>query len=82
MSENDLKREITLAINLLRNESKLRISLEQFLSFITTYKAAFDCYSLPVTSASCESNVSKMKLEKIFPRNSMTSEKLGNIDIL
>jgi len=44
MSENDLKREITLAINLLRKESKLRISLQQFLSFITTYKAAFDCY--------------------------------------
>jgi len=28
---------------LLQKESKLRISLEKFLSFITTYKAAFDC---------------------------------------
>jgi len=40
-SENDLKREITLAKNLLRKESKLRISLEQFSSFIAT-KATFD----------------------------------------
>jgi len=29
-SENDLKREITMAKNLLRTESKLSISLEQF----------------------------------------------------
>jgi len=28
ISENDLKREVTLANNLLRKESKLRISLE------------------------------------------------------
>jgi len=33
-SENDLKHEITLAKNL--KESKLRLSLEQFLSFMTT----------------------------------------------
>ena len=33
ISENDLKRKITLANNLLRKESKLRISLERFLSF-------------------------------------------------
>ena len=38
--------------------------------------------SLLVTSASCERNFSKMKLAKTFPRNSMTSERLGNIDIL
>jgi len=43
-SENDLKREITLAKNLLWQESKLPISLETFLSFIATWKAAFDCY--------------------------------------
>jgi len=35
-SENDLKYEITLAKKLLRKESKLPISLEQFLSFIAT----------------------------------------------
>jgi len=35
-SENDLKREITLAKTLLRKESKLRISLEQFLLFVDT----------------------------------------------
>jgi len=35
-SENDLKRKITLANNLLRKESKLCISLEQFLTFMTT----------------------------------------------
>jgi len=39
--ENDY--EITLAKNLLRKESKLPISLEQFLSFIATLKAAFIC---------------------------------------
>ena len=35
-SENDLKREITLAKNLLRKEPKLPISLEQFFSLIPT----------------------------------------------
>ena len=43
-SENDSKREITSARNLLRKESKLPISLEKFLSFITTKKAALNCY--------------------------------------
>jgi len=38
--------------------------------------------ALPVTSASCEKCFSKMKLVKTFPRNSMTSERLGNIDLL
>jgi len=44
ISENDLKYEITLAKNLLRKASKLPISLEQFISFIATEKAAFGCY--------------------------------------
>ena len=35
-SENDLKYEITLSMNLLRKASKLLISLEQFLSFTAT----------------------------------------------
>jgi len=35
-SENDLKYEITLANNFFWKESKLPISLEQFLSFIAT----------------------------------------------
>jgi len=42
--ENYSKHEITLAKNLLRKESKVPMSLEQFVSFIATYKAAFDCY--------------------------------------
>jgi len=33
-----------MANNLRRKESKLPISLEEFLSFIATLKAAFDCY--------------------------------------
>ena len=37
---------------------------------------------LPVTTASCEKNFSKMKLVKVFPRNPMTSQRLGNIDPL
>jgi len=38
--------------------------------------------TLPITSTSCEKNFSKMKLVKTFPRNSMTSERLGNTDLL
>jgi len=43
-SENDLKYELTLAKNLVRNESKLPITLEQFVSFMATWKSALDCY--------------------------------------
>jgi len=43
-SENYLKHAITLANNMLRKASKLPISLEQFLSIIATWKAAFGCY--------------------------------------
>jgi len=35
-----------------------------------------------VNSASCERSFAKMKLMKTFPRNSMNSEKSGNIDFL
>jgi len=38
--------------------------------------------TLTITGASCESSFSKMKLQKTFPRNSMTSERLGNADRL
>jgi len=38
--------------------------------------------TLPVTSASCERSFSKIKLLKKFPGNSMTSERLGNVDLL
>jgi len=38
--------------------------------------------TLPITSASCERSFSKMKLVKTFPRNSMTSQRLGNVDLL
>jgi len=38
--------------------------------------------TLPVTSAWCERNVSEMKLVKTFPRRSITSERLGDADIL
>jgi len=38
--------------------------------------------TLPATSASCERNFSKMKFVETIPRNSMTSERLGNIDLL
>ena len=37
--------------------------------------------TLPVTSVSFEWSFSKMKLLKKFPRNSMTSERLGNDDL-
>ena len=38
--------------------------------------------TLPVTSASHERSFSKRKLVKIFPRNSMTSERLGETDLI
>ena len=38
--------------------------------------------TLPITSALCERSFSKMKLLKKFPRNSMTCERLGNVDRL
>ena len=61
-----------------------------FFSFISPYKATFDCLykllltavTLPVTSASCEKRFSKIKLVKTFPRNSMTSERLSSIALL
>ena len=40
-----------------------------------------EAVTLPITSASCERSFSKMKLLKTFPRNSMTSERLGNVDL-
>jgi len=38
--------------------------------------------NLPITSALCERSFSKTKLLKAFPRNSMTSKRLGNVDRL
>jgi len=85
-SENDLKYEITLAQNLLRKASKLLISLEQFIySYLSYLKSCvwllLVAVTLPITSPSCERSFSKMKLLKKFPRNSMTSERLGNVDL-
>jgi len=59
-------------------------------SFISPYKATFDCLykllpvvvTLPVTSASCEKRFSKIKFVKTFPRNSMTSERLSSDALL
>ena len=81
-SENDLKYEITLAKNLLQKTSKLPISLEQFLSLKTCVWLLLVAVTLPITSTSCERSFSKMKLLKTFPRNSMTSGRLGNVDRL
>ena len=85
-NEHDLKTEITLAKNLLRKDSKLPSAY--------IYGTIFSCYlkscvwlilvavTLPVTSASCERSVSKMKSVKKFPRNSMISGRLGDNDLL
>ena len=85
LSENDLKHETTLAKNLLRKESKLPISPEQVFFIYSWLQSCvwllLVAATLPVTSASCERSFSKMKLVKTFPRNSMTSERLGNIDL-
>jgi len=39
-------------------------------------------YNSSCYQPSCERNFSKMKLAKTFPRNSITSERLGNIYLL
>jgi len=78
-----------LAKNLLPKKSQLPTPLELFISFIAPCKAAFDCLyklllvvvSLAVISDSYERSFSKMKLVKIILRNSMTSERLSNIDL-
>jgi len=63
------------------------MSLEQFLSFIATYSKKLRL----IVTGSCNSSrhqssmrdkLSKMKLVKTFPRNFITSERLGNIGIL
>jgi len=90
ISENDLKCEILLAKNLLRKESQLPISLEQFISFKAPFKTAFDCLyrllliaiTLLVTNSSSERSFSKMKLVKTFLRKSMTSERLSSNALL
>jgi len=78
LSENHLKDLANaysiseMAKYLLRKKAQLPASLEQFLSCIAPYKAAFDCLyklllidvSLSVTSASCERSFSKMKLNE------------------
>lgn len=90
VSQHDLQHEIPLVKKLLMKEPKQPTSVAQFLSFLTPYKAAFECLyrllliavTLPVTSASCERSFSKMKLVKTFLRNSMTSDRLSNIALL
>ncbi|XP_066969177.1 zinc finger MYM-type protein 1-like [Macrobrachium rosenbergii] len=90
VSQNDLQYEIPLVKKLLTKEPIKPTSITQFLSFLSPYKAAFDCLyklllisvTLPVTSASCERSFSKMKLVKTFLRNSMTSARLSNIALL
>jgi len=72
-SENDFKHEITLTKNLLRKESKLPISLQQFFSFIAIAYLKICVWlllvtvTLPATNASCERYFSKMKWWKQFP---------------
>ena len=70
---------------MLQKASKLPISLTIF----TFYSYLKSCVwlllvaeTLPITSASCERSLSKTKLLKKFSRNSMASERLGNVDLL
>jgi len=90
ISENGLKHETLLAKNLLRKQSQLPTSLEQFILFIAPYKGAFDCLqkllfiavTLPVTSASCGRIFSKTQSVKTFLRNYITSERLSSNALL
>ena len=84
-SQNDLKYEITLTKNLLRKASKLPISLEQFLSFIATWKAAL------VVTGSCNSSHHQPFMREKFFKNEITENisqkfhdqwKIGYVDLL
>jgi len=46
------------------------------------YEFETPAVTLPIISASCEKRFSKTKVVKTFPRNSMTSERLGNTNPL
>ena len=80
--------KVTWSKNLLRKESKLPISLQQLfnpqllkkLHFIATGRCNSSRHQLFMREKM--KNFSKMKLVKTFPRNSMTSDRLSNNDIL
>jgi len=82
---SDLKHEITLAKNLLLEESKLSVSHELFF-----HSQLLKKLRLIVTGSCNSSRHQRFMREKFFineiseniPRNSMTSERLGNIDLL
>jgi len=84
-SENDLKHEMTLAKYLLRKGLKLPMSLEQFFPFLLKKLrliVILVAVTLPVTSALRKRRFAKMKVVKTFSRDSMTSERLGNFDLV
>ena len=67
-----MKHELPLVKKLLQKELQPPTSLVQLLPFIYPYKAAFDCLT----------SFSRMKIVKIFLRNSKTSERQSNIALL
>ena len=83
-SENELKYEITCQrICFGRRRSCLyRSNNFIFYSYLKSCVwLSLAAVTLSITSASCERSFSKMRLLKKFPRNSMTSERLGNVDL-
>ena len=86
----DLQHEIPIVKKLIIKQPDPPKSMAEFLSFLCSYKAVFDCLfnlllisvTLPVTSASCERSFSKMKLVKTFLRNSMNDDRLSDIALL
>ena len=85
-SKNDLKHEIGFGKKFASEGVEAAYIARTFFksySYLKSYVwLLLVAVTLPVTSASCEKNFSKMKLVKTFPRNSMTSERLGNTDLL
>jgi len=84
-SEKDLKHGINLENNLFGRSRSCLYRLNNI--FIYSYLKSsvwllLVAATLPVTSTSCERSFSKMKLAKTFPRNSVTSERLRNTDLL
>ena len=90
LNATDLQYEIPIVKKLILKQPDQPKSMVEFLSFLCSYKAAFECLfnlllisvTLPVTSASCERSFSKMKLVKTHLRNSMNDDRLSDIALL
>jgi len=85
-SKNDLKHELNIGKEFASEGVEAAYIARTIFSIYNYLKScvwlSLVAVTLPVTSASCEKKFSKTKFVKTFPRNSMTSERLDNTDLL